>query len=84
MTTKNDFDETRIMQMAQHIRNELTATLEADYKTILDGCPAYKDITNQELEVAIIRALGLMVVDGTSRMFRFQRFVDEYGNPVQI
>ena len=46
----------------------------------LKDCPAWKDngLTLGEKELAIIRALGLMVMDSTQRMFRFQTEVEEH------
>ena len=85
MTTivKNDMDEARVTETAEHVRKKLSAYLntldrEAN-RNLLADCPAYKNgLTMEETEVAIIRALGLMVLDGTQRMFRFQSEVEEY------
>ena len=44
-----------------------------------EDCPAYENgLTQGETEVAIIRAFGLMVMDGTQRMFRFQSPAEEH------
>ena len=77
MTTRNDFDEVRVTEAAEYIRKKLNELFEPG--NVLKDCPAYKNgLTNAETEVAIIRALGLMVIDGTGRMFRFQSDVEEY------
>ena len=74
----DDFNEARVMEAAEHVRKKLTAFIEADHGAILSDCPAYENGLKQgETELAIIRALGLMVIDGTNRMFRFQTEVNE-------
>ncbi len=75
----DDFNEARVTEAAEHIRKKMTAFLEAGPRTILKDCPAEDNgLTLGETELAIIRALGLMVMDGTQRMFRFQTEVEEH------
>ena len=77
---KDDFNEARVTAAAEHVRKKLTAFIEAVPSDILKDCPAWKDngLTLGEKELAIIRALGLMVMDSTQRMFRFQTEVEEH------
>ncbi len=76
---KDDFNEARVTEAAEHIRKKLTAFLEAGPSAILKDCPAEDNgLTLGEKELAIIRALGLMVMDSTQRMFRFQTEVEEH------
>ena len=70
---KDDFNEARVIEAAEQIRKELTAFVGTGSSDILKDCPAYENgLTQGETELAIIRALGRMVMDGTQRMFRFQ------------
>ena len=85
MTTtivENDFDEARITEAAEHVRKKLDAmfNIESQLRTdLFIDCPVdAKGLTMGEAEVAIIRALGLAVLDGTSRMFRFRSEVEDY------
>ena len=71
MTTivRNDFDEVRVTEAAEYIRKKLNELFEPGTvgKVVLKDCPTHKNgLTNAEAEVAIIRALGLMVIDGMS------------------
>ena len=75
---ENLFDEARVIEAAEHIRKKLTAYIEADYGAILDDCPASKNgLTSGELELAVMRALGLLVLDRTQSMLRFRSEVEE-------
>ncbi len=82
---KDDFNEARVMEAAEHIRKKMTAFLEAGYGEILKDCPAYENgLQNGETQMAIIRALGLMVLDRTQRLSELQYSVedlDDYAVP---
>ena len=74
----DEFNEARVTAAAEHIRKKMTAFLEKGPSEILKDCPAWKNgLTLGEKELAIIRALGLMVMDGTQRMYRFQTEEDD-------
>ena len=83
-TTQNDFDEVRVMEAAEHVRKMLDAMLDIENpqrRGLFTGCSANENgLTMVEAEVAIIRALGLLVLDGTQRMFRFQSEVEDYAD----
>ena len=79
MVLENDFNEARVSEAAEHVRKKLNASFEPYAYTILRDCPAFKKgLTNSETQLAIIRALGLMVLDGTQRMAKLLREVEEY------
>ena len=79
MPMREDFNEARVTEASEHIRKKLNAFLEPGSSSILKDCPAWENgLTMAETELAIIRALGLMVMDGTNRMFRFEAEVEEY------
>ena len=80
-TEINDFDEARITAAAENVRKKLSAMFDIEKPGRVDlfiGETNPNGLTMAEAEVAIIRALGLAVLDGTQRMFRFKSEVEDY------
>ncbi len=73
------FNNARVSEAAEHIRKKLTAVIEDGHGAFLKDCPAYENGLQQgETQLAIIRALGLMVLDGTQRLSELQHSVEDF------
>ena len=44
MPMRDEFNEARVMEAAEHIRKKMTAFLEEGPSTILKGCPAWEKL----------------------------------------
>ena len=76
-TTENDFDEIRVMEAAEYVRQKLGQYIEDNRVDFFKDCRVHENgLTLGEIELGIIRALGLLVLDGTQRMFRFKSEVE--------